>query len=116
MKEQLRVFIASASEGTEVAVAVRDLLAKENIDPHFWDDGTFELSQTYIESLEKELDVADFAVVALTPDDESYSRGKRTRAPRDNVLFELGLFMGRLGRERCYFVHEKEQDLKPHPT
>ena len=67
----------------------------------------FELSATYIESLEAIADQADFAVLVLTPDDVTTSRAKEQFAPRDNVVFELGLFMGRCGRERCYLVHEE---------
>jgi len=67
-----------------------------------------------IEILERELDESDFAVVTLTPDDRISSRGKSTKAPRDNVLFELGLLMGSLGRERTYFVCENKHDPKIH--
>jgi hypothetical protein len=67
---------------------------------------------TFIEALEAELAQSDFAVLTLTPDDRLESRGHMSMAPRDNLLFELGLFMGRLGRERTYFVCDKKQDLK----
>jgi hypothetical protein len=63
---------------------------------------------TFIEALEEELGRCDFAVVTLTPDDRSEVRGQIRMTPRDNVLFELGLFMGRLGRERTYFVCDTE--------
>ena len=113
MKTRTRIFIASSSEGLKVANAICDLLGKNrNVDPKVWNKGTFELSKTYIESLEKELNRSDFAVLALTPDDVSVSRKKTSMAPRDNVLFELGLFMGRLGRERCYLVHDSQHGLK----
>jgi hypothetical protein len=39
-----------------------------------------------------------FAVLIITPDDVVSSRDIEAQAPRDNVMFELGLFMGRLGR------------------
>ncbi|WP_027853092.1 TIR domain-containing protein [Marinobacterium litorale] len=56
--------------------------------------------RTVIEKVEKHGDVG-FAVVLLTPDDEGRVKGGdwQTR-PRQNVLLELGYFIGRLKRER----------------
>src|SRR5262245_26079737 len=109
----LNIIIASASEGLDVANAVRDALQSDTLfNPRVWNEGTFKPSKTYIEALETELAQCDFAVLTLTSDDQSYSRGRMSMAPRDNVLFELGLFMGRLGRERTYFVCDNNQDLK----
>ncbi len=56
--------------------------------------------RTVIEKFEVEGDVG-FAVVLLTPDDMGCANGG-TPAPRarQNVLLELGYFIGRLGRER----------------
>jgi predicted nucleotide-binding protein len=65
-------------------------------------------SQTVIEKLESHASAA-FAVVLLTPDDAGRSMkddasGERPRA-RQNVVFELGFFVGRLGRSRvCALV------------
>lgn len=114
MATRSKVFIASSSEGLDVATAVRRLLLGEldqiaEVEP--W-TRAFELSATYIESLEKVADQADFAVLVLTPDDVTTSRKKEKLSPRDNVVFELGLFMGGLGRERCYLVQEDRPDLK----
>jgi predicted nucleotide-binding protein len=52
-------------------------------------------------------DQSDFAVVVLTPDDVTTKRGQTYDVPRDNVLFELGFFMGRLGVERTYMVSSR---------
>jgi hypothetical protein len=119
VKNRLKVFIASASEGLDVANALRDcLIDADRIDAKVWDQGAFKSSLTFIESLEEELDQSDFAIVALTPDDQSVSRGKLHLAPRDNVIFELGFFMGRLGasgrmgRIRTFFVADRASDLK----
>ncbi len=58
--------------------------------------------KTIIEKLEKHAAV-DFAVVLLTPDDIGYPASnpdeKKPRA-RQNVVMELGLFIGALGRSR----------------
>lgn len=114
MATRLKVFIASSSEGLDVTTAVRRSLLNEldqmaEVVP--W-TRAFELSATYIESLEKIVDQADFAVLVLTPDDVTTSRKEERLSPRDNVIFELGLFMGGLGRERCYLVQEDRPDLK----
>jgi hypothetical protein len=54
----------------------------------------------------------DFAVLILTPDDLVESKGQTVNSPRDNVLFELGLFMGRLGRARTFAVHNRDIQIK----
>jgi predicted nucleotide-binding protein len=46
----------------------------------------------------------DFAIVVVTPDDTTTMRGMSAPAPRDNLLFELGLFAGALGRARTFLV------------
>ena len=64
--------------------------------------------KTIIEKFEKHSDVG-FAVVLLTPDDFGGPTGQpdktRTRA-RQNVILELGYFMGKLGRGKvcCLYV------------
>jgi Predicted nucleotide-binding protein containing TIR-like domain len=55
--------------------------------------------RTVIEKVEANGDVS-FAVVLLTPDDEGCVKGgKPEPRARQNVLLELGYFIGRLGRE-----------------
>lgn len=58
--------------------------------------------RTIAEKLEAHTQV-DFAVVLLTPDDVGHALGCETEAKpraRQNVILELGLFLGVLGRER----------------
>lgn len=56
--------------------------------------------RTVIEKVEAHADV-DFAIVLLTPDDAGRAKDEAELAPRprQNVLLELGYFIGRLGRE-----------------
>lgn len=105
------IFIGSSSEGESIAYALQANLENAG-DVTVWKQGIFELGSSYLESLIKELDKADFAILVLTEDDITKSRGEDTASPRDNVLFELGLFMGRLGRERSFYVYDKDIDLK----
>src|SRR5207245_1960643 len=58
------------------------------------------------------LDRFDFAVLVITPDDVVSSRESQKQAPRDNVMFELGLFMGRLGTARTFAVCSDAPNLK----
>lgn len=105
------VFIGSSSEGEKIAYAIQENLEKD-ADVYVWTQGVFELGSSYLESLIKELDKADFAILVLTEDDITISRNQQTVSPRDNVLFELGLFMGRLGRDRSFFVYDKNKNIK----
>ena len=79
--------------------AVEAYLRKIGLDPIVLSDKP-SASQTIIEKLES-FDDVDFAIIILTPDDQGGS--KRTpdvlqpRA-RQNVILELGYFIGRLGR------------------
>jgi hypothetical protein len=111
MPSQPAVFIGSSTEGLAVAETLQiafDPVAEVVL----WTQGIFDLSHSYLESLAKALDSVDFAVLVLTADDVTRSRTRQKSSPRDNVLFELGLFMGRLGRERCFYVFDATQDIK----
>lgn len=71
------------------------------------------LNRTIIEKLEGNANV-NFAVVILTPDDLGYPMGRseliKTRA-RQNVIFELGFFIGRLGRAKVCALYKGEVEL-----
>jgi hypothetical protein len=108
------VFVASSSEGLDVVDVVHRLLQRAlsgTADVRPW-PREFLLTKAYIESLERLLDTSDFAVMVLTPDDRTASREAERASPRDNVVFELGLFFGRLGRERCFLIQRRDVDLK----
>lgn len=70
----------------------------------------FGLNKTVIEDLVKQAPTFDFAVFILSADDLRESRGAKALVPRDNVVFETGLFMGVLGRDRVFLV--KRRDAK----
>jgi predicted nucleotide-binding protein with TIR-like domain len=106
-----KVFIGSASEGIEYARATRGLL-NEDADITVWNELNSGLSRTIIEHLVQLAGSFDFAILILTPDDSIRFRGMTAESPRDNVIFELGLFMGSLGRERTILLAQETDDLK----
>jgi len=105
------LFVGSSSEGLEFARAVRALL-DEDAEVTLWKEGLFDVGSTFIDSLIKGLPRFDFAALILTGDELLTSREVTTLGPRDNVLFELGLFMGRLGRERTFVVRARGDQIK----
>src|SRR5262245_12188491 len=105
------IFIGSSSEGLRVARAIQSQLADVG-DVERWDEGVFALSACTLESLVTSLSRFDFGVFVLTADDVVVSRGTKARAARDNILIELGLFMGRLGRERTFLVCCKDERIR----
>lgn len=70
--------------------------------------------RTIIEKLEEYSNVA-FAIILLTPDDvgrlvSEQNESLRPRA-RQNVVLELGYFLGKLGRQRVTVLYETPIDL-----
>lgn len=103
-----KVFIGSSSEGLKIAKTLQVLLgrvAKCTI----WTQGVFGLSQVTLESLIQATKKSEFAILVLTPDDLTTKRRKKKYMPRDNVVFELGLFMGALGRDKTFLVHSRDK-------
>ena len=105
------VFIGSSSQGIAFARAVRSLLTAD-AEITLWDEGFFSLGNTFIETLVNQSPRFDFAILILTPDHLVSTGGLEIFGPRDNVIFELGLFMGRLERSRTFILHQDDPRLK----
>jgi hypothetical protein len=107
-----KVFIGSSLESLKYAGQIKAKLqdvASLTIWKHkkIWRPGLATL-----ENLINLLSGHDFAVLILSAEDITSSRGQVRPSPRDNIIFELGLFMGHLGRCRTFFLCRKGIDLK----
>jgi CRP/FNR family transcriptional regulator, cyclic AMP receptor protein len=109
--EAPRLFIISSAEGLDVAWGVQKGLERDVLGT-VWTDGVFFAGGYSLEALESAVAGSDFAVAIAQPDDMVLSRGTSSPTVRDNVLFELGLFMGKLSRYRTILVHPRVKDLK----
>lgn len=77
--------------------------------------------RTIIEKFEKESNRCEYAVILCSGDDEGRLRQKgkksnetpmRPRA-RQNVILELGYFLGKLGRKNMFVLHPEESIEQP---
>jgi hypothetical protein len=98
-----KLFIGSSTEQLSLAYAVQEGLERD-AEVTVWDQGIFALSKTALASLIDALAESDFGLFILAPDDISAIRDVSRQTVRDNVIFELGLFIGKLGSERCFMI------------
>jgi predicted nucleotide-binding protein len=112
VSEKIRVFIISSAEALEIARTIQNAFDHDPFNVTVWTDGVFRANHYSIESLERALDQSDVAIAVAQPDDITESRGERLATPRDNVIFELGFFMGRLGRHRALLVEPRGEEIK----
>jgi CRP/FNR family cyclic AMP-dependent transcriptional regulator len=111
-REHVRVFIISSTEALHIAREIQSHFEHDNFSVEIWTDGVFTASSYPIESLEKAVDDADFAIAIAQPDDLTNTRGQDKQVPRDNVIFELGIFIGRLGRNRTLLLEPRGEAVK----
>jgi O-acetyl-ADP-ribose deacetylase (regulator of RNase III) len=106
-----RIFVGSSKEHLHLAYAIQKCL-DHDADVTVWTQGVFDISKSALESLLAVLDRMDYGVFVFAPDDLVTIRGKKMQAARDNVVFELGLFMGRLGRGHGFVVAPEGHNLR----
>lgn len=107
-----RIFIGSSTEALNIARKIKSGL---RYDAHVdtWADGIFdEPGKAYIEVLEEILDNYEYGIFVFNPDDKIFSRGKQLEIPRDNVIFEYGMFLGRHTRRKAFFIIPRGVDIK----
>ena len=109
---KLRVFVMSPVEALPIARAIETAFAKESFATAVWANGAFRASNYTLESLETELEKSDFAVVLAHSDNKTAVSNEDWPAPRDNVVFELGYCIGRLGRQRAILMEPRGQKVQ----
>ena len=105
-----RIFIASSVESLNVAEAINVNLDHE-FEVTIWKNGTFKLSSTSVDDLVAKSSFVDFALFIFAPDDIATIRNREQHIVRDNVLFEMGLFVGAIGKKRTFFIKPRNQDM-----
>lgn len=109
-----KVFIVHGHDN-EMKLDVARFLERQNIKAIILHEQPNLGSPTIIEKFERHSDVG-FAVVLFTPDDEgrvakSDKETMLSSRARQNVIFELGFFFAKLGRERVCVLKRKEMEF-----
>ena len=102
------LFVGSSAETLSVAKELQALLER-CAEVTIWNQGVFAPGKSFLEALVDATDRFDFAVMIANATDVVERRGERGIAPRDNVVFELGLFMGALGRDRTFLIYNRDE-------
>lgn len=111
-RAKTRVFLISSVEALPIARAVHNAFAHDNFDVIPWQEGVFKATSYTLKTLEDEVDKADFAIAIAHADDIVEYKDTDWPTPRDNVIFELGLFMGRLGTDRAILLEPRNNKVR----
>jgi hypothetical protein len=104
------LFVGSSVEGLKYARALQQNLRYE-ASVTVWPQGIFRPSNYPLDDLLSTVGKHDFGAFIFLPEDILILRGQRQAVVRDNVLFELGLFFGRLGRQRAFLLKPRGEEM-----
>jgi predicted nucleotide-binding protein len=103
-KRNPEVFVASSVKGLEAAYALQVLLEKADLDVTVWAQGAFGSGGFALANLSELAARTDFAVFIFTVDDAVALRTRGGESVRQNLVLELGIFMGLLGASRTFMI------------
>jgi hypothetical protein len=108
------VFIGSSTESITVAQSLQRFLrraAKSTV----W-NLAFSPGEWTLQGILDHAQDADFGAFVFAPDDKSVIRHKGYSTVRDNVLFEVGVFMGAIGPKRTFLLWPSGLSKLRHPS
>lgn len=102
-----KIFIGSSTAGYSVAEKVKSNLATVG-DCFLWQDpNVWEPNRSTFENLIRMVSYFDFGVFVATADDLTLTNDKIVIEPRDNVILEMALFLGAMGRDKSFLLVEE---------
>ena len=101
-----KIFIGSSTSGYAVAEEVKIYLKDEG-DCHLWkENGVWEPNRSTFENLMRMVGYFDFGVFVATLDDLTLTNDNIVIEARDNVILEMALFLGAMGRDKSFLLVE----------
>jgi len=106
-----KIFIVHGTDPTNAKDQLKNLLTEWGLNAVILQEQP-NRGQTIIEKFEEYSDEVGCAIVLLTPDDEGRVAGSDDWKPRarQNVIFELGFFFGKLGRDKTICLYKGDTE------
>jgi len=102
-----KVFIGSSTPGYPIAEQVKACISTV-ADCYLWkDSGVWEINKSTFDNLLRIANYFDFGIFVATCDDLTLTNDKLVIEPRDNVILEMSLFLGALGRDKSFLLVEE---------
>src|ERR1700751_3251710 len=102
-----KIFIGSSKTGYPVAEKVKQHLANVG-DCFLWQDpDVWEPNRSTFDNLLRMARYFDFGVFVATADDLTLTNDNLVIEPRDNVILEMSLFLGAMGRDKSFLLVEE---------
>jgi len=126
------IFIGSSRESLYIAEKVKEIFGEKLFEVDIWDEGVFgktlsseeknenDLVLSNVEWLKNFTDIYDYSIFLFVPEDRIVSetrilrdeKGKEitpsTLGTRHNVVFEFGMFLGRIGTKKTFVLFDKK--------
>jgi hypothetical protein len=100
-----KLFIGCSTDRLPIARALKQMLI-DMADVTVWDEAPeFAIGESILDGLIKVSKAYDFAILVFGQDDITIMGGVELLTVRDNVIFELGLFMGQMGKGRAFWLN-----------
>lgn len=110
-----KAFIASSIEGINIAYSLQSLIERD-VECTIWDQGVFCPSSYTLLDILNVLNRVDYGIFVFSFDDFTVMRDTKSYVVRDNVILELGIFLGHFGKERCFIVQPRGVENVHLPT
>lgn len=109
MKSLPKLFIGSSTESLDTANTIQEVL-QYDADSTVWTQNVFKPGFYPLESLLNIINDFSFAIFVFTPEDITIIRNKQYMVIRDNLIFEYGMFVAKLGKEKTFFLLPENSD------
>lgn len=107
--QRINIFIGSTSENSmNIAHAIKSHFDEDKFNVDVWDEDVFEPNKSNLENLKKFTAIYDFAIMVFVNDDIVVHRNKSHGSIPPNIIFEYGLFLGRMGATRSFIIAQSD--------